>query len=83
MNGPPFPRSICYSNRSTPPRTVRRVGPDPARGVGLVEHSFAQARALVGGGGCRTPAGDQTELGVNRDVVLMAERGNSDVDPRQ
>ena len=63
-------------------RAIGRVGPHRARGVGLVEQPLAQPRALVGRRVGRVPAPDQPIFAVDRDVVLVAERRDGDVDRR-
>jgi len=62
---------------------MRRVGPDPARRVGLVEKPLAQARALVGGGIRRAPAADEAKLAIDRDVILISLDRNRQVDRRR
>jgi hypothetical protein len=49
-------------------RAIGRIGPYHARGVGLVEQAFAQARAFVGRGVARVPAPDQAERAIDRNV---------------
>ena len=63
-------------------RAVGRVGPHRARRVGLVEQPLAQPRALVGRGVGRVPAPDQPMLAIDRDMVLVAEGRDGDVDRR-
>ena len=64
-------------------RAIRRVGPDPARRVGLVEKPFAQTRALVGGGVRRAPAADEAKLAIDRNVILISEDRNRQIDRRR
>jgi hypothetical protein len=61
-------------------RAIGRVGPHRAGRVGLINESLAQSRALVSRRvGC-VPAPDQPVFVVDRDVVLVAERRDGDVD---
>ena len=54
-----------------------------ARRVGLVEQALAQPRAVIGGGVGRLPFADQAEAAVDRDMVLVAEGRDGDVDRRR
>ena len=63
-------------------RAVSGVGPDGARRVGLVEQVFAQARTFLGSGVRRHPFADDPEAAIDRDVVLIAEGRDGDVDRR-
>ncbi len=74
--------AVPFEERLVRLRAVGRVGPDGARGVGLVEQPLAQPRALVGGGVGRVLAPDQPVLAVDGDMVLVAECRDGDVDWR-
>lgn len=63
-------------------RPIGRVGPHRAGGVGLVEQPLAEPRALVSRGVAGVPTTDQAVLAIDRDVVLIAECRNGDVDSR-
>src|ERR1700719_1134077 len=64
-------------------RSVSGVRPDAARRVGLVEKSIAQMAALKGGGVRRAPFANEAETAIERDVVLIAEHRNRQVDGRR
>ncbi len=61
-------------------RAVGAVGPDVAGGVGPLDQSLAQARAVVPGGIGGDLAADDPVYSVDRDVGLVAEDGDRDVD---
>src|ERR1700737_3451725 len=61
-------------------RSVSGVRPDAARRVGLVEKSIAQTAALIGGGVRRAPFANEAETAIERDVVLIAEDRNRQID---
>src|SRR3979411_91178 len=63
-------------------RSVSGVRPDAARRVGLVEKSIAQTAALKGGGVRRAPFANEAETAIERDVVLIAEDRNRQIDRR-
>src|ERR1700730_10145219 len=63
-------------------RSVSGVRPDAAR-VGLVEKSIAQTAALIGGGVRRAPFANEAETAIERDVVLIAEDRNRQIDGRR
>src|SRR5947209_4546124 len=74
--------AVPFEERFVRLRAVGRVGPHRARGVGLVEQPFTQPRALISRSvGC-VPAPDQPMLAIDRDVVLVAECRDGDVDRR-
>ena len=64
-------------------RSVSGVRPDAARRVGLVEKSIAQTAALIGGGVRRAPFANEAETAIERDVVLIAEHRNRQIDRRR
>src|SRR5580692_9551659 len=64
-------------------RSVGGVRPDAARRVGLVEKSIAQTAALIGGGVRRAPFANEAETAIERDVVLIAEDRNRQIDGRR
>src|SRR5438132_8734118 len=64
-------------------RSVSGVRPDAARRVGLVEKSIAQTAALIGSGVCRAPFANEAETAIERDVVLIAEDRNRQIDRRR
>ena len=59
----------------------RPCRPSTALAVLSVEQPLAQPRALVGRGVGRVPAPDQPMLAIDRDMVLVAEGRDGDVDP--
>ena len=59
------------------------IGPDGACGVGLVEQAFADMRPVIGGGIGRIPPADQPEAAIDRDVILIAEGRDGDIDVRR
>src|SRR6202171_1497812 len=64
-------------------RSVSGVRPDAARRVGLVEKSIAQTAALRGCGVRRAPFANEAETAIERDVVLIAEDRNRQIDGRR
>ena len=64
-------------------RSVSGVRPDAARRVGLVEKSIAQTAALIGCGVRRAPFANEAETAIERDVVLIAEDRNRQIDGRR
>src|ERR1700693_6320279 len=64
-------------------RSVSGVCPDAARRVGLVEKSIAQTAALIGCGVRRAPFANEAETAIERDVVLIAEDRNRQIDGRR
>jgi hypothetical protein len=64
-------------------RSVSGVRPDAARRVGLVEKSIAQTAALIGSGVRRAPFANEAETAIERDVVLIAEHRNRQIDGRR
>src|SRR5437660_9279503 len=64
-------------------RSVSGVRPDAARRVGLVEKSIAQTAALIGSGVRRAPFANEAETAIERDVVLIAEDRNRQIDGRR
>lgn len=61
---------------------IGAIGPDSLGRVGGIEQALAQPRALIGGRIRHQPALDQAVLAVDRDMILIAEGGNGDVDRR-
>ena len=61
-------------------RPIGRVGPNGARGIGLVEQSIAQHRPFISGRIRRMPLADQAVTDVDGDVVLIAEARDGDID---
>ena len=54
-------------------RPIGGIGPDATRRIDLIEQSFTQPGALVGGRiGCR-PFANEAEAAVDRDMVLIPE----------
>src|SRR4029077_16806393 len=64
-------------------RSVSGLRPDAARRVCLVEKSIAQTAALIGSGVCRAPFANEAETAIERDVVLIAEDRNRQIDRRR
>src|SRR5438445_6784813 len=64
-------------------RSVSGVRPDAARRVGLVEKSIAQTAGLIGSGVRRAPFANEAETAIERDVVLIAEHRNRQIDGRR
>src|SRR6202047_886677 len=64
-------------------RSVSGVRPDAARRVCLVEKSMAQTAALIGCGVRRAPFANEAETAIERDVVLIAEDRNRQIDGRR
>src|SRR6202035_5287039 len=64
-------------------RSISGVRPDAARRVGLVEKSIAQTAALIGSGVRRAPFANEAETAIERDVVLIAEHRNRQIDGRR
>src|SRR5256714_11890483 len=64
-------------------RSVSGVRPDAARRVGLVEKSIAQTAAIIGSGVRRAAFANEAETAIERDVVLIAEDRNRQIDGRR
>lgn len=63
-------------------RAIGSIRPDVAGGIGLVEQSLAQTGPLIGRRISRLPLPDQAEPAVNRDVVLILEGRDRDINRR-
>ena len=74
----PAPREHCFVLR----RPVGRIRPDVARRVCPVQNVFEPRPAPVRCGVRRRPVADQAEAPIDRDVVLVAERRDREVDRR-
>jgi hypothetical protein len=61
---------------------ARRVASGMGLPLGFLRWTFAQAHALVSGGVSRRPLADEAEATVDRDVVLIAEDRNGQIDRR-
>lgn len=63
-------------------RTIGCVGPDPRRSFALVEQPHPHTRAFIDSSVCRRPLTDEPETPLDRDMVLIPESRDGDLDGR-